>query len=133
MEPPSNLEAGNTPKKKESHVSFLCTLFYNFSVFLFFRQRPPPTRVCGNLCHFFFHSRYLSVSFFLAMCLVVSYFLSRSLTPSASITGKIRTGCASVLNTCLFSRSMGVSGSNSRYIYFIVSAKKKVSILSFGI
>mmetsp|Transcript_10189 Transcript_10189/g.13623 ORF Transcript_10189/g.13623 Transcript_10189/m.13623 type:complete len:87 (+) Transcript_10189:100-360(+) len=45
-------------------------------------------------------------------------------------TGKIRVGCASVLNTCLFKISTSVSGSNNRYRYFSVSAKKKLSILS---
>mmetsp|Transcript_6477 Transcript_6477/g.8764 ORF Transcript_6477/g.8764 Transcript_6477/m.8764 type:complete len:116 (-) Transcript_6477:1821-2168(-) len=45
-------------------------------------------------------------------------------------TGNTRVGCASVLNTCLFKMSTSVSGSNNKYRYLSVSAKKKLSILS---
>mmetsp|Transcript_6170 Transcript_6170/g.7632 ORF Transcript_6170/g.7632 Transcript_6170/m.7632 type:complete len:85 (-) Transcript_6170:648-902(-) len=43
-----------------------------------------------------------------------------------------RSGCASVLKTCLFKISISDSVSNNKYKYLSVSAKKKLSVLSLG-
>src|SRR4051795_12380141 len=48
---------------------------------------------------------------------------------SSQIHGAVLRGCASVLKMCVF-KSRVSCGANSRYRYFIVSARKKLSMSS---